>query len=181
MLAVRAKSNGMEIEFTEPLKEGDGWNVDDYLVKQWYYQPTINYGGPKMDERALKVKSATVSEDRKKVFLEFDGLKDGHVVYIKLLNHFVSEASRSLWSTETWYTMNKVPASTVKGQVKKSPYQNLPNTLTAAEKAAGWKLLFDGKSTAGWHNYGKKTVGSSWKIENGALTLATDKRDADTR
>ena len=176
MLAVRAKSNGMEIEFTEPLKEGDGWNVDDYLVKQWYYQPTINYGGPKMDERALKVKSATVSEDRKKVFLEFDGLKDGHVVYIKLLNHFVSEASRSLWSTETWYTMNKVPASTVKGQVKKSPYQNLPNTLTAAEKAAGWKLLFDGKSTAGWHNYGKKTVGSSWKIENGALTLATDKK-----
>ena len=25
-----------------------------------------------------------------------------------------------------------------------------PNTLTPAEKTAGWKLLFDGTSTAGW-------------------------------
>jgi len=175
MLAVRAKSNGMEIEFTEPLKEGDGWNPEDYLVKQWYYKPTINYGGPKMDEKALNVKSATVSEDRKSVFLEFDGLKDNHVVYIKLLNHFVSKGSRSLWSTETWYTMNKVP-SNVKGSVIKSPYNNQPNELSESERAAGWKLLFDGKSTANWHNYGKKTVGSSWKIENGNLTLATDKK-----
>jgi len=175
MLAVRAKSNGMEIEFTEPLKEGDGWNPEDYLVKQWYYKPTINYGGPKMDEKALNVKSATVSEDRKSVFLEFDGLKDNHVVYIKLLNHFVSKGSRSLWSTETWYTMNKVP-SNVKGSVIKSPYNNQPNELSESERAAGWKLLFDGKSTANWHNYGKKTVGSSWKIEDGNLTLATDKK-----
>lgn len=175
MLAVRAKSNGMEIEFTEPLQEGEGWEPEDYLVKQWYYQPTINYGGPKMAEKTLKVISATVSKDRKKVFLEFDGLKDDHVVYIKLLNHFISQASRSLWSTETWYTMNKVPLNN-KGLVKKSPYSNLSNTLTKSEESAGWKLLFDGKSTKGWHNYGKETVGSSWKIVGDALTLATDEK-----
>ncbi len=175
MLAVRAKSNGMEIEFTEALQEGDGWDPKDFKVKQWYYEPTINYGGPKMDEKALKVKSATVSEDRKRVFLEFDGLKSNHVVYIKLLNHYVSEGSRSLWSTETWYTMNKVP-SNEKGNAKKSPFNNQHNKLTSTEKAAGWKLLFDGQSTDGWHNYGKKTVGSSWKIEDDALTLATNKK-----
>lgn len=42
-----------------------------------------------------------------------------------------------------------------------------PNTLTPAEKAAGWKLLFDGKSTAGWHGYKKKTA--DWKVVDGAL------------
>jgi hypothetical protein len=46
------------------------------------------------------------------------------------------------------------------------------NTLTAEEQAAGWKLLFDGKSTAGWRNYKKTGIGPGWKIENGALTRA---------
>ena len=42
------------------------------------------------------------------------------------------------------------------------------NTLTAAEKRAGWKLLFDGKSTAGWHTY-KQAPDDSWEITNGEL------------
>ena len=47
-----------------------------------------------------------------------------------------------------------------------------PNTLSEEEKAAGWKLLFDGQSTAGWRNYKKTDVGSGWKIEDGALVRA---------
>lgn len=46
------------------------------------------------------------------------------------------------------------------------------NTLTDAEKEAGWKLLFDGKSTAGWHNYKEKGVKPGWKIENGTLVCS---------
>ena len=44
-----------------------------------------------------------------------------------------------------------------------------PNTLTAVEKEAGWKLLFDGQSTTGWRNYKKTAVGPGWKVEDGAL------------
>lgn len=33
----------------------------------------------------------------------------------------------------------------------------------------GFKSIFDGKSTAGWHTYGKKTTGSAWKAEDGVL------------
>lgn len=45
--------------------------------------------------------------------------------------------------------------------------------LTDAQKADGWQLLFDGKTTTGWHRYGGKPVGSAWKIENGAIHLDT--------
>jgi cytochrome c len=45
------------------------------------------------------------------------------------------------------------------------------NTLTAEEEAAGWKLLFDGRTTAGWHNYGKTDIGPAWKVTDGVLSL----------
>ncbi|HTV03428.1 MAG TPA: family 16 glycoside hydrolase [Luteitalea sp.] len=44
------------------------------------------------------------------------------------------------------------------------------NTLSAREKADGWTLLFDGKTTTGWTGFGKPafpTVG--WVVEDGAL------------
>ena len=45
------------------------------------------------------------------------------------------------------------------------------NVLTRKEKAEGWKLLYDGKSTKGWHVYLNKSDGSAWKSVNGALTF----------
>jgi cytochrome c len=44
-----------------------------------------------------------------------------------------------------------------------------PNTLTANEKADGWKLLFDGKTTAGWRGYQKKEMPPGWKVIDGVL------------
>jgi hypothetical protein len=44
------------------------------------------------------------------------------------------------------------------------------NRLTPEEKSAGWKLLFDGRSFAGWQNPGKRTPpGDSFTIEDGCL------------
>jgi hypothetical protein len=50
-----------------------------------------------------------------------------------------------------------------------------PNTLTDAEKAAGWKLLFDGKTTNGWRNYQKTDISPGWKVENGELVRGTER------
>ena len=166
MLAVRAKSNGMEIEFTEPLKEGDGWNTEDYSIKRWWYKPTINYGGPKMDETELKVKSATVSDDRKRVFLEFDGLKTDHVFHIRLKNHYISENVHELWTTESWYTMNNL--STDAGTTKPAPNYAV-NSLTDAEKKDGWELLFNGNDLTGWHVYKGDESKNAWSVDDKAL------------
>ncbi|MBI5385896.1 MAG: DUF1080 domain-containing protein [Verrucomicrobia bacterium] len=44
------------------------------------------------------------------------------------------------------------------------------NQLTAAEKAAGWKLLFDGQSTTGWRCFKKTTFpAKGWRVEDGWL------------
>lgn len=45
------------------------------------------------------------------------------------------------------------------------------NSLTEAEKSAGWKLLFDGKTTTGWHNFNSDKVAEGWKVIDGCLTM----------
>jgi len=44
------------------------------------------------------------------------------------------------------------------------------NALTATERAAGWRLLFDGKTFKGWKGLGYDSVPTAhWKIANGAI------------
>ncbi len=53
------------------------------------------------------------------------------------------------------------------------------NTLTATEKAQGWRLLFDGKSLDGWREFKKTAVGPGWQVADGVLTLAQPDKAAD--
>ena len=46
-----------------------------------------------------------------------------------------------------------------------------PNTLTPAEKAEGWRLLFDGTSTKGWHAIAKTEMPADWQAVDGELRL----------
>ncbi|WP_240336882.1 3-keto-disaccharide hydrolase [Rufibacter psychrotolerans] len=51
----------------------------------------------------------------------------------------------------------------------------------AAPEEATWQPLFDGKTTQGWHSYGKATIGNAWKVDNGTLHLdASSKQDWQT-
>jgi len=51
-----------------------------------------------------------------------------------------------------------------------------PNTLSAAEIKAGWRLLFDGKSTKEWRSFGKQSFPSEgWTAQDGWLVKADEK------
>jgi hypothetical protein len=45
-----------------------------------------------------------------------------------------------------------------------------PNTLTDAERAEGWRLLFDGRTTAGWRGFRRETFpATGWTVQDGCL------------
>ncbi len=57
-----------------------------------------------------------------------------------------------------------------------------PNTLTAAEKAAGWKLLFDGTDpSAHLRGYRRAEFPKEWAVEDGCIVLRGKGGDLVTR
>ncbi|HEX7117426.1 MAG TPA: DUF1080 domain-containing protein [Longimicrobiales bacterium] len=72
-----------------------------------------------------------------------------------------------------------VPASAQ--QAGKAAGEPAPNTLTAEEHAAGWRLLFDGRSTDGWRGFKRDGVPAGWTVEDGTLTRVAPAGDLVTR
>ncbi len=113
ILAMRATGTGFELEYTQPLSSATAASLlSSYKVKQWRYQPTADYGGPKIDEQTLTPSAATLSADGKKVTLTVPGLLAGRVVHVRSPRPFTSTSGQSLWSTEAWYTLNAIPGQT---------------------------------------------------------------------
>ena len=52
---------------------------------------------------------------------------------------------------------------------KTPPVADADTSFNAADTA--WISLFNGKTTAGWHTYGKTVAGNAWKVKNGLLHL----------
>jgi len=51
------------------------------------------------------------------------------------------------------------------------------NRLTDAERAAGWRLLFDGTTTTGWRGFKKADMPGGWQVVGGALSRVADAGD----
>lgn len=52
-----------------------------------------------------------------------------------------------------------------------------PNTLTQAEIADGWELLFDGKTLDGWRDYNGDSLTQPWTVVDGCIQAAGDGSD----
>jgi hypothetical protein len=81
--------------------------------------------------------------------------------------------------------MNKLPvyfmafAFSACTSSKQSTMNESTNGTSKVE--TGFVSLFDGKTTNGWHTYGKNTIGKAWKAEDGVLHLdAASKKEWQT-
>ena len=146
------------------------------MIQQWRYEPTKEYGGPKLDLEDLEIEQFQLSEDRKKIYISLSNLKENRVVYFRIVNPFESDLGHSLWTTEAWYTLNQIPQDV---PILSPGYKVAHNKLTSTEKSEGWKLLFNGKDLNGLRNYNSKIIGSKWNVENGTLHLSATEAKAD--
>lgn len=52
-----------------------------------------------------------------------------------------------------------------------------PNTLTPAEKSAGWRLLFDGRTIDHWRGFKETAVPPGWRAVDGTIKQVADGPD----
>lgn len=143
---VTATATGFEIAYTRPVPEEVLENPANFTVRQWSYQATADYGGPKIGEETLAVSSATASADRTRVTLVIPGLEEGHVVYLK--SDPLAEDGSQILSSEVWYTLNEIPNGPLHLQLNGSSVpENQPSgtpvgTLSAAHDNSGETITF---------------------------------------
>ena len=174
-----ARSNGFEVELTDALQASMGWTAEDYEAKFWRYVPTSQYGGPKIDATAAKIKRVSM-KDRRTLLIEVDEMRAGHVFYLRLPSRFRSESYRALWSNEAWYTLNAIPDEPLSAPFEYGIPPTRHNALATHEVELGWKLLFDGKSAEAWRGFKKKDFPDrGWSVEDGLLKVAPKGRGGD--
>lgn len=97
---------------------------------------------------------------------------------IKKLNAACREGryDDELWKTSSGKTLAALDEEwkqAVEKELASQPAANSPvNTLSETEKAAGWKLLFNGTDFSGWHNFRGEGVRPGWEVKDGALVCA---------
>ncbi len=146
MHSVHAAPDGFRVRYTKPVHPD--WLADPghFTVTSWTYEPTGAYGGPKVDERAHTITSATPTSDGRGVRLVVEGLEAGRCY--ALVTDPQSTGGDTIWSTEAWYTLNVIPravlsrASTIAG----APIDPLDVGVGVLPPASGVTLT--GRNTA---------------------------------
>ncbi len=52
--------------------------------------------------------------------------------------------------------------------------ESAPNTLSEAERRAGWRLIFDGRDASAFRGYRRESLGDGWQVRESALVRAAD-------
>ncbi len=107
MLRVQSTPSGFLATFTAPTDATLGGDATRWQVRSWRYEPTEQYGGPKVDQRAHAVTRAERSPDGRQVRLAVDGLAPGRI-YALAMQGMKDDAGREPWSTHAWCTLNAV-------------------------------------------------------------------------
>lgn len=106
--AMRALSNGFELEFTQPVDKKVAANTGSYQMTGFIYSYHRSYGSPAINQQACPVLKAEVSEDGRKVRLYVKGLREGYVHELKA-EGVKSQNGNPLLHSTAYYTLNYLP------------------------------------------------------------------------
>lgn len=107
---MRAKPDGFELTFTQPLDTASAEKLDSYTLETYTYIYQSVYGSPEVDRTKPTIKKAIAAPDKRSVRLIIDGLQQGHVHELHAPG-LRSAAGESILHPDAFYTLNYLPKS----------------------------------------------------------------------
>lgn len=108
VLNMKAKHDGFELKFTEPVDPATASDVSSYSMPTYTYIFQSSYGSPEVDHVDCKITKAVVSDDGLSVRLTVDKLHEGHVHELHL-DGVTAKSGGKLRNAVGYYTLNYIP------------------------------------------------------------------------
>ncbi|MEQ8852428.1 MAG: hypothetical protein RID21_07465 [Gimesia sp.] len=105
---MRAKPDGFELVFTQPVDPKTAMDPRSYLMKSYTYTYHSSYGSDEILNRELPLEQITVSEDGTRVHLKVNDLRELYVHEL-IAAGVKNKAGQSLLHPQAYYTLNKIP------------------------------------------------------------------------
>ncbi len=105
---VKAKPDGFELEFTQPVDIKRAKDVNSYQLTRFTYMYSHHYGSPVINKGNCPLKAIEISDDGLKVRLVADSLKQGYIHEIRATG-IRSADNFSLLHNYGYYTLNNIP------------------------------------------------------------------------
>ena len=104
---VRATPTGLTIDFTGAVDVSQAKKLQNYQIRSYRRVSTPAYGGDDLDERTEIAKSIAISDNRRRVTLEFEQLREGCVYELNLGD--LAPDGQSLFPSQAHYHMRSIP------------------------------------------------------------------------
>lgn len=104
---MRAKPDGFELEFTEPLDPAS-LRADSLAMSSFTYKYSSAYGSDEIDPRPHEITKIDLSGDNRTVKVQVRGLRELHVHELRIRG-LESKDGRPLDHPNAWYTLNRLP------------------------------------------------------------------------
>ena len=108
ILNMKAKPDGFELKFTQPVDIQSASNVESYSLPTYTYIYQESYGSPEVDHIECKITKVSVAADGRSVRLYVDQLHQGHVHELHL-DGVKNADGKPLWHPVAYYTLNYIP------------------------------------------------------------------------
>ena len=172
MKTISARPDGFEVEFTQPVNKATAENLSYYELKSFIYKYQHQYGSPIINQEDTPLRGVIVSEDRMKVRLVINNIRQGYIHQV-MASGLLNDEGQPLLHDIAYYTLNEIPT----GDLAKIAFLTIQPTkevkvITKKEKVIANKdyvvstkeanALLKKHACLACHNEATKVVGPSY-------------------